>query len=520
MDPLELEDDTYDVIILGTGITQSLLSAALSRVGKKILHLDENIFYGEKTSSFGLDGFMEWIEAGKETRKAVQKFDEKPEQARFYSIDLFPKLYLAAGPEIKLLVSSGVSRYLEFKAGESSYISAGGELHLVPCSKGELFKSKYVTLLEKRSLKKFFDSILEQPPQTTQDEPSTGESKRMSEEEKRSDSSIQEEPEARQNLTPKNNNNNNNNNNHTDVNSLSTDEEDSFLKYLKESNLSEKLRNIVLYAIGLLSEKTPRLSRQEGLEKLKKYISSIGVYAPSPFLVSLYGFAELPQAFCRLSAVYGSTFVLRQTPTAIGISSENTFESITLSSKQIIKAKTLISSPSYLQQHGLENLDLDTITVSRGVAIIDRSLIPAQNTVVAIFPPGEFGNPNTIFLNQFGHDSQMAPKTKYLLHLSCIGSDGQTYLEKALEAVTEHNSQAQVLYRAFFQQQIDQTTPKTGSKLPSQVYCVSDPPFGNDFEANIREAESIFYNICGKSQVFLPTVPDPDNFVWENTEEK
>jgi RAB protein geranylgeranyltransferase component A len=30
----------YDVIVIGTGITESILAAALSRVGKIVLHLD------------------------------------------------------------------------------------------------------------------------------------------------------------------------------------------------------------------------------------------------------------------------------------------------------------------------------------------------------------------------------------------------------------------------------------------------------------------------------------------------
>lgn len=36
----------YDVILSGTGLVQSILSAALSKSGKKVLHLDKNDFYG------------------------------------------------------------------------------------------------------------------------------------------------------------------------------------------------------------------------------------------------------------------------------------------------------------------------------------------------------------------------------------------------------------------------------------------------------------------------------------------
>ena len=33
----------YDVIIIGTGLTESIVSAALSRIGKTVLHIDRYI---------------------------------------------------------------------------------------------------------------------------------------------------------------------------------------------------------------------------------------------------------------------------------------------------------------------------------------------------------------------------------------------------------------------------------------------------------------------------------------------
>lgn len=35
-------DDTYDVIVLGTGLTECILSGLLSVDGKKVLHMDRN----------------------------------------------------------------------------------------------------------------------------------------------------------------------------------------------------------------------------------------------------------------------------------------------------------------------------------------------------------------------------------------------------------------------------------------------------------------------------------------------
>lgn len=35
----------YDVIIVGTGLTESILAAALSRIGKSVLHIDRFVLY-------------------------------------------------------------------------------------------------------------------------------------------------------------------------------------------------------------------------------------------------------------------------------------------------------------------------------------------------------------------------------------------------------------------------------------------------------------------------------------------
>lgn len=50
----------YDVIIVGTGLTESMLAAALARIGKTVLHLDRNQFYGGEFSSHTLDSLIDW----------------------------------------------------------------------------------------------------------------------------------------------------------------------------------------------------------------------------------------------------------------------------------------------------------------------------------------------------------------------------------------------------------------------------------------------------------------------------
>ena len=52
----------YDVIIAGTGLTESIVSAALSRIGKTVLHIDRECFYGGEFSSHALASLIEWTD--------------------------------------------------------------------------------------------------------------------------------------------------------------------------------------------------------------------------------------------------------------------------------------------------------------------------------------------------------------------------------------------------------------------------------------------------------------------------
>lgn len=80
-------------------------------------------------------------------------------ESRQYNIDVIPKIFFSNGGEVSMLISSGVARYLEFKVVENTYLYRDNALQQVPCSKGDLFKSKYITLLEKRALSKFLQTM-------------------------------------------------------------------------------------------------------------------------------------------------------------------------------------------------------------------------------------------------------------------------------------------------------------------------------------------------------------------------
>ena len=46
------------------------------------------------------------------------------------------------------------------------------------------------------------------------------------------------------------------------------------------------------------------------VEKMSLYLDSVGRYGDSPFLYPIYGLGGLPEAFSRLCAIHGGTYML------------------------------------------------------------------------------------------------------------------------------------------------------------------------------------------------------------------
>ncbi|XP_005372577.2 rab proteins geranylgeranyltransferase component A 2 [Microtus ochrogaster] len=51
----------FDVIIVGTGLPESILAAACSRSGQRVLHVDSRSYYGGNWASFSFTGLLSWL---------------------------------------------------------------------------------------------------------------------------------------------------------------------------------------------------------------------------------------------------------------------------------------------------------------------------------------------------------------------------------------------------------------------------------------------------------------------------
>ncbi|XP_036380374.1 rab proteins geranylgeranyltransferase component A 1 isoform X2 [Megalops cyprinoides] len=70
----------FDVVILGTGLAESVIAAACARVGQRVLHVDRRNYYAGNWASFTFSGLLSWIEEQQGEQKLELLPDWKVEE--------------------------------------------------------------------------------------------------------------------------------------------------------------------------------------------------------------------------------------------------------------------------------------------------------------------------------------------------------------------------------------------------------------------------------------------------------
>ncbi|XP_072601134.1 rab proteins geranylgeranyltransferase component A 1 isoform X7 [Vulpes vulpes] len=63
----------FDVIVIGTGLPESIIAAACSRSGQRVLHVDSRSYYGGNWASFSFSGILSWLKEHQENRDIVNE---------------------------------------------------------------------------------------------------------------------------------------------------------------------------------------------------------------------------------------------------------------------------------------------------------------------------------------------------------------------------------------------------------------------------------------------------------------
>jgi Rab GDP dissociation inhibitor len=121
--------------------------------------LDRNGYYGGETASLNLTNLWNKFRPGTEPPKAFG-------HNRDWNVDLVPKFIMANGVLVKMLLHTKVTRYLEWKCVDGSYVfqnqkagmfsSAKSVIHKVPSNDSEALKSPLMGLFEKKRCRDFY----------------------------------------------------------------------------------------------------------------------------------------------------------------------------------------------------------------------------------------------------------------------------------------------------------------------------------------------------------------------------
>jgi len=117
------------------------------------------------------------------------------------------------------------------------------------------------------------------------------------------------------------------------------------------------------------------------LEKMNLYLDSIGRYGDSPFLYPIYGLGGLPEAFSRLCAIHGGTYMLNTQVDEILM--EGGKVTGIRSGDVTATAPLVICDPTYTMTDGQSNYTKPVRKVIRAICLMNHC-IPHTNNAQSI----------------------------------------------------------------------------------------------------------------------------------------
>ncbi|KAI3916533.1 hypothetical protein MKW92_009763 [Papaver armeniacum] len=412
-------NEEYDVIVLGTGLKECILSGLLSVDGHKVLHMDRNDYYGGASSSLSLNQL--W--------KRFRGDDKPPESlgsSKEYNVDMIPKFMMANGALVRVLIHTNVTKYLNFKAVDGSFVYNKSKIHKVPATDVEALKSPLMGLFEKRRARKLFIYV-----QDYEDN----------------------DPKSHEGL---------------DLTKVTA--RDLIQKYGLEDNTVD----FIGHAVAL--HRDDSYLDEPGLDFVKrmkvKFILIFGCFeGGSPYIYPLYGLGELPQAFARLSAVYGGTYMLNKPECKVEFDENGKVIGVTSEGETVQKVGR----------------------VARAICIMSH---PIPNTSDShspqvILPQKQLGRKSDMYLFCCSYTHNVAPQGKYIAFVSAEAETDQPEVElkpgiDLLGSVDE----------TFFD--IYDVYKPTNKEDDDNCFISTSYDASTHFESTVQDVLAMYHKITGK----------------------
>ncbi|KAG6414930.1 hypothetical protein SASPL_122308 [Salvia splendens] len=426
-------DEEYDVIVLGTGLKECILSGLLSVDGLKVLHMDKNDYYGGESSSLNL------IQLWKRFRGEEQP-PENLGASREYNVDMIPKFMMANGTLVRVLIHANVTKYLNFKAVDGSFVYNKGKIHKVPATDVEALKSPLMGLFEKRRARKFFVFVQD----FNESDPKTHHGMDLS------------------TITAR--------------------------QLISKYELEDDTIDFIGHALALhFSDEYLDKPALTFVKRMKLYAESLARFqSGSPYIYPMYGLGELPQAFARLSAVYGGTYMLNKPDckveyedgVVVGVTSEG----------ETAKCKKVVCDPSYLPDKA-EKVG----KVARAVIIMSHPIPDTHESHSAqvIIPQKQLGRKSDMYLFCCSYYHNVAPKGKYIAFVltEAETDDPEAELKPGVDILGPVD---EIFYETY-----DRYKPTNDCDSDHCYISMSYDP-STHFESTVEDVLSMYNKITGK----------------------
>jgi Rab GDP dissociation inhibitor len=356
---------------------------------------------------------------------------------------------MANGELTNILVHTNVTRYVEFKQIEGSYVYRYNKISKVPATEYEAISSGLIGLWEKRRLKNFLQFVANYK----EEEPST----------------------------------------HKGLN-LDVDTTDAVYN---KFGLEDGTKNFIGHAMALYdNDDYLQEPARTAIERIILYVQSVARYGKSPYLYPLYGLGELPQGFSRLSAIYGGTFMLGTPVKEVLYDDEGKVSGVRLEfdgEEHVAKSKVVIADPTYFPTKVQKKERL-----IRTISILDQ--LPFKNGEKSgqiIIPGKEINRKNDIYIALIGGDHKVAPQGKNVAIVSTIIEGEQQphiQLQSAFKLLGINN------FKNTFMGLSDLFEPlEDGSN--DNVFISKSYDASSHFETVTEDVKDIYFRVTGKPLV-------------------
>ncbi|CAL4940120.1 unnamed protein product [Urochloa decumbens] len=427
-------DEEYDVIVLGTGLKECIISGLLSVDGLKVLHMDRNDHYGGESSSLNLTKL--W--------KRFKGNDSPPEHlgiSKEYNVDMVPKFMMANGALVRVLIHTSVTKYLNFKAVDGSFVYNNGKIHKVPATDVEALKSNLMGLFEKRRARKFFIYVQDY-----------------------------EEDDAKSHEG-------------LDLTKVTTRE------VISKYGLEDDTVDFIGHALALHRDDSyldePAL---DTVKRMKLYAESLARFqGGSPYIYPLYGLGELPQAFARLSAVYGGTYMLNKPECKVEFDESGKAYGVT-SEGETAKCKKVVCDPSYLPEKVKK-----VGRVARAICIMKHPIPDTKDShsVQIILPKKQLKRKSDMYVFCCSYAHNVAPKGKFIAFVSTEAETDKPEIE--LKPGIDLLGPVEETFFDIYDRYEPINNPEEDSCFLTNSYDAS-----THFETTVKDVLSLYNKITGK----------------------